>query len=138
MKAEEVDILARTIFGEARGETLSGQEAIASVVLNRVAIAQKRKGYWWGSSIIEVCKKPYQFSCWNPKDNNYQLLIKDLSSDKSFSVCCRIAKRAIGGVLPDRTLGATHYHVRNLRPRWSIGKIPCTEIGNHIFYNDIE
>ena len=40
MTEEDVDILARTIFGEARGESLSGQEAIASVVINRVKFAQ--------------------------------------------------------------------------------------------------
>jgi len=67
-----------------------------------------------------------------------KILIGDLQSDKFFQICRRIALRAIGGVLQDKTCGATHYHLRSLRPKWSIGKIPCTEIGNHIFYNDIE
>ena len=138
MNEEEIETLARTIFGEARGENLSGQEAIASVVLNRVKIAQEKGRYWWGNSIKEVCLKPWQFSCWNSGDPNYQLLHQNLSGHKSFMICRRIALRAIGGVLKDRTYGATHYHVRCLRPRWSIGKIPCAEIGNHIFYNDIE
>ena len=44
----DTDILARTIYGEARGESISGQEAIASVILNRVAIAKSRGRYWWG------------------------------------------------------------------------------------------
>lgn len=34
---KDVDVLARTIFGEARGETVSGMEAVASVVMNRLA-----------------------------------------------------------------------------------------------------
>ncbi len=138
MTEEDVDILARTIFGEARGESLSGQEAIASVILNRVNFARRKGKYWWGDNIRSVCLKPWQFSCWNIHDANYPLLIQDLSTNKSFMICRRIALRAIGGVLLDKTGGATHYHVRSLRPKWSIGKIPCAEIGNHIFYNDIE
>ncbi len=138
MNEQEVDILARTIFGEARGEPLAGQEAIASVVLNRVMFSKVKKGYWWGNTVIEVCQKPWQFSCWNKSDTNYQLLSQDISSNKYFQICRRIALRALAGVLEDKTFGATHYHLRSLRPKWSIGKIPCTEIGNHIFYNDIE
>ena len=138
MNEEDIDILARTIYGEARGESLSGQEAVASVVLNRVKFAKCKGRYWWGNTIAEVCRCPWQFSCWNVNDPNYKILTQDLLADKSFQVCRRIALRAIGGVLSDQTCGATHYHLRSLRPKWSIGKIPCAEIGNHIFCNDIE
>ena len=41
MSEKETDILARTIYGEARGESISGMEAVASVVLNRVAFAKR-------------------------------------------------------------------------------------------------
>lgn len=134
----ETDILARTIYGEARGESISGQEAIASVVLNRVDFAKRKGRYWWGSNIVDVCLSPKQFSCWNPKDPNRSLLEKADESDIGFCICKRIALRAVSGLLEDKTEGATHYHTRNLRPRWSLGKIPCTEIGSHVFYNDIE
>lgn len=137
MNEQEIDILARTIFGEARGEILSGQEAIANVVLNRVAYSKTKGNYWWGNTICSVCLKPQQFSCWNYNDVNRKLLEQDLSANKSYIICRRIALRALGGILRDNTDGATHYHLRGLRPKWSIGKIPCAEIGNHIFYNDI-
>ena len=65
MSEKETDILARTIYGEARGESISGMEAVASVVLNRVAFANRRGRFWWGNSIAEVCRAPKQFSCWN-------------------------------------------------------------------------
>ena len=138
MNEQDINTLARTIFGEAIGEKLLGQEAIASVVLNRVDFAKRKGGYWWGNTITEVCRCPWQFSCWNINDPNYKILTKDLLIDRTFQVCRRIAPRAIGGVLNDKTCGATHYHIRTLRPKWSIGKIPYAEIGNHIFYNDIE
>lgn len=132
------DILAKTIFGEARGEMLSGQEAVASVILNRVAFSQQHGRYWWGNTIAEVCQKPYQFSCWNVDDPNYRLLLRVNEDNPVFATCKRIALRAIAGLLNDTTGGATHYHTHNVRPKWSVGKIPCAEIDNHIFYNDIE
>lgn len=132
------DILAKTIYGEARGEPLSGQEAIASVILNRVEYSRRHKTYWWGNTIAEVCQKPLQFSCWNSDDPNYRILLRVTESNPIYATCKRIAKRAMAGLLKDRTYGATHYHNRKIRPKWSIGKIPCAEIGSHIFYNDVE
>lgn len=136
--SEEVEVLAKTIYGEARGESISGQEAIASVVLNRLLFAQKRGRYWWGNSIKDICLQPWQFSCWNKNDVNYERLQEVKDSDVAYCICKRIALRAIAGTLEDQTCRATHYHTKNVRPRWSIGKIPCAEIGSHFFYNDIE
>ncbi len=134
----DADILARTIYGEARGEKLSGREAVASTVLNRVKFAARKGSYWWGSSIEEVCLKPWQFSCWNKSDPNYNLILKVNLDDENFCICKRIAARACAGLLNDNVNGATHYHTKSSRPGWSIGKIPCAEIGSHFFYNDIE
>ena len=138
MSETATDILARTIYGEARGESISGMEAIASVVLNRVALSKRHGHYWWGNTISAVCLRPSQFSCWNPQDANYPLLEKVSEKDLVFCICKRIARRAVSGLLEDKTNGATHYHARCCRPKWAIGKIPCAEIGHHIFYNDIE
>lgn len=138
MSRNEIDVLARTIYGEARGEGISGQEAIASVVLNRVARAQQCGGFWWGNTIAEVCQKPWQFSCWNTRDPNLPVIKAVKDSTPAFATCKRIALRATAGLLADRTNGATHYHTKRLRPKWSIGKIPCAELGSHFFYNDIE
>lgn len=135
---KDVDILSRTIYGEARGESISGQEAIASVVLNRVALSKRKGKYWWGNTIADVCLYPQQFSCWNKDDPNRKIIKEVDDSDIGFCICKRIALRATSGLLEDKTLGATHYHTRNVRPKWSVGKIPCAEIGSHIFYNDIE
>ncbi|PJB71692.1 MAG: hypothetical protein CO093_04590 [Alphaproteobacteria bacterium CG_4_9_14_3_um_filter_47_13] len=52
---KDIEILARTIWGEARGEGQKGMLAVASVIMNRV-----RCGGWWGSTIQDVCRKPYQ------------------------------------------------------------------------------
>ena len=47
------------------------------------------------------------------------------------------AERAMAGELEDFTNGATFYHTKAVRPRWAMHKSPCYEVGNHLFYNDI-
>lgn len=131
-------MLARTIYGEARGEPVRGQEAVAAVVINRVARARARGGWWWGGDPVAVCLKPWQFSCWNPGDPNLAAIAGASESDPVFAICKRIALRAIKGALQDPTKGATHYHAKGMLPPWARGHAPSAAIGRHLFYNDIE
>ncbi|SOD92548.1 cell wall hydrolase [Caenispirillum bisanense] len=137
--ADPVEVLARTLWGEARGEPVRGQEAVAAVVLNRVARAQARGGrWWWGASVTEVCLKPWQFSCWNANDPNRPRLLALTPQTRGFAGALRIARRAVAGNLADPTDGATHYHARGIHPPWAWRLVPCAEIGRHLFYNDVE
>lgn len=129
-----VDVLARTIWGESRGQSLAGMEAVANVVLNRVKIAQARGRFWWGHTIIEVCRKPFQFSCWNGNDPNLPKLLAVTERNIHFVTALRIARRAVMGTLVDNTKGATHYHAHYVSPRWARGQTPSVIIGDHIFY----
>lgn len=134
-----VDILARTIFGEARGELVRGKEAVAAVIVNRVSRARRGGGhYWWGSDIESVCLKPWQFSCWNAADPNRRKIEAVGPENRTFQSCLRVARRAVNGTLKDPTQGATHYHAHHVSPPWAQGKAACAEIGAHQFYNDIE
>ena len=132
-----VDVLARTIWGEARNQGAEGMQAVANVVINRVEHAQKKGSFWWGNNIIQVCQKPYQFSCWNKGDPNFRKLQSVDENDLYFASAVRMARRAIIDVLPDVTNGATHYHTKEILPYWAKGKTPCAEIGAHIFYRMI-
>ena len=133
------DILARTIYGEARGELVRGKEAVASVVMNRVRRARERGGnYWWGGDVTGVCLKPWQFSCWNENDPNRPRIEAVTKDNRNFQSCLRIARRAIAGTLKDPTHGATHYHEKSLAPPWAKDRKPSAEIGNHKFYNNVE
>lgn len=131
----EIDVLARTLWGEARGEGNIGLEAVANVILNRVAVADAHGGkYWWGHNIITVCQKPYQFSCWNRSYPSYQKL-KDVDENNLyFATCLRIARRAVVGAIEDHTNQATHYHADYVSPTWAQGEEPTIIIGRHIFY----
>ncbi len=133
----EIDVLARTLWGEARGEGSIGMQAVANVILNRVDIAESRAGFWWGNNIIQVCQKPYQFSCWNRSDPNFQKLQAVDESDIYFATAKRMARRAQAGVLPDVTNSATHYHAAGVTPYWAETEKPVAVLGRHIFYSII-
>lgn len=133
-----IDTLARTLWGEARGETRIGRVAVAWVVLNRVR-AQKK---FYGLKIEEVCLKPKQFSCWNVGDENLPKIKKVTSADPVYVECLAIASDTVMDRLtpPDPTVGAKHYHTDpiNERPKWSVGKVPSARIGKHVFFNSID
>lgn len=131
--AEAVDTLARTLWAEARGEGDDGMAAVACVVLNRVASPR-----WWGRNIVEVCRKPSQFSCWNEGSASRAALLAVTASDPFFVRATTIARRAVDGGLADFTHGALHYHAIEVLPRWARGRTPCFTLGRHVFYNDIE
>ncbi len=130
----EIDVMARTIWGEARGEGSAGMQAVAAVILNRVNIARELGGYWWGRDIIGVCHKPFQFSCWNKTDPGYRRVLSVTEDDLHFATAKRIARRAILGFIDDPTYGADHYHAKYVSPAWARGQRPTTVIGQHIFY----
>ena len=130
----EADVLARTIWGEARGEGLEGMRAVANVIINRVKIAELKNGFWWGNNIIQVCQKPYQFSCWNRSDPNFKKLQAVDETDIYFASALRIARRILINRLDDNTSGSTHYHAKSISPYWSRGEEPCAHIGSHTFY----
>jgi N-acetylmuramoyl-L-alanine amidase len=129
-----IDTLARTLWGEARGEPRLGKEAVAAVILNRL---KRNAPVRFGATIEEVCRKPLQFSCWNPNDPNRTQLEQVDKSDATFAECCTVAELAVDGRLADPTNGADHYHTVSVSPSWSQGKIPCCTIGGHQFFNNI-
>ncbi|MET4731497.1 N-acetylmuramoyl-L-alanine amidase [Thalassospira sp. MBR-102] len=131
------EVLARTLYGEARGEGLPGIEAVACVILNRVAFAKARGRYWWGSTVAQVCLKPGQFSCWNAGDPNRVKLLKLSARDPAYRLCKRVATRALAGEIADMTQGATHYHTHAVDPYWARGQVPVAEIGGHLFFKNI-
>ncbi|QKS31490.1 MAG: cell wall hydrolase [Candidatus Accumulibacter similis] len=133
---EEIQIVAKTLWGEARGEGKFGMEAVASVIVNRL-----RRKYRRCDTAAEVCLDPQQFSCWNSGDPNRAKMkaLNNNSIDAEYRLALQVAAQALGGGLPDPTHGALHYVARTLRsrPNWLLGKTPCLVMGNHEFYNDV-
>lgn len=131
MTGNDWEVFAKTIYGEARGETHEGQVAVACCILNRF----KSKKWFSAKTIAGVCQKPWQFSCWNKNDPNAQKIAK--LSCATYSKYFPIIKEAMQG---DITNGATHYYAPAIvrEPDWAKGKEPCFECGHHKFYKDID
>jgi spore germination cell wall hydrolase CwlJ-like protein len=137
---EDIDILSRTIFGEARGEPLAGKIAVGRIIINRAEIDLGNDGKpdWWGETIKGVCLQPYQFSCWNSNDPNRSRLLTAQLGDRVFATCLAAAGMAIAGDGPPWIAGCTHYHARGVMPAWAKGKAPAGVIGQHLFYAGIK
>ena len=143
-KERDIDTLARTLYGEARGEDRQGKIAVACVVLNRV---KKQKMCGWRDiggkripTIDATCLKRWQFSCWNENDPNRKIILNVSLDNKRFTECWEIAELAVADCLPDITKGATHYYNPKAcaQPNWAKGKTPCAVVGHHLFFNNID
>lgn len=107
------EVLALTLYGEARGESIEGQIAVGCVIRNRLTA---KEGY------KEVCLSPYQFSCWNSSDPNYPILnglAEKLTNDEQITMpiywqCNFVANDIISGITKDVTGGSKNYLTNDL------------------------
>ena len=138
----DLEFVAKTIYGEARGEFNKGKQAVGYVICNRAKIAKRYvEQYGHGHPLYgsgtpaSACTVAYQFSCWNIGDENLPIITNlDIHSTKALP-SLGAAKVALEETLPDPSNGATHYHALGINPDWAEGQIPCASIGNHVFYN---
>lgn len=138
----EREVVALTIYGEARGEPLEGRVAVACVIRNRV-----RRPGWWGHGYREVCLKPAQFSCWNATDPNRDVLeaasqrLQDGETspgDTLWQECLWIADGVMADKITDRVGQATHYYESHIAPpRWVDGATLVTVVAHHQFYTNV-
>jgi spore germination cell wall hydrolase CwlJ-like protein len=132
------DVLARTLWGEARGEEPAGMVAVAWAIRNRVDDGKAKS--WWGEGYIGVCQKPWQFSCWNSNDPNFPFLSGAKPIPKAeFAMCQLAAQQVINDVKPDPTGGATHYYSTTMPkpPKWVTGAKQTLKLGHHVFFKDV-
>lgn len=132
---KDLNILARTLWGEARGESLAGQIAVAWTIRNRVNDGKAKS--WWGEGYAGVCQKPYQFSCWNKNDPNFAYLsgAKQIPF-REFAQAQIAADQVMTEKVPDPTGGATHYYVTTMpkAPAWAAKAKQTLKLGHHIFF----
>jgi hypothetical protein len=147
-KLSDKQLLAILLYGEARGEPVEGQIAVANVVRNRV-----RKPSWWGSNWQEVILKATkvkdkwyaEFSCFNEDDPNCQKLLSIVRDPTNLPKIMRqlswIAEGIIGDLIEDNTHGACYYMTNSLynsdrKPKWATKmKITCVK-GNDTFLKE--
>lgn len=135
-----IDILARTLYGEARSESERGKQAVANVIVNRANLARSNSRYAtrFGTGIVGVCKKPSQFSCWNRSDPNYKIITSVTMATAKFRECVAIAAKAVNNQLPDIVGGAVFYHTKAIKPSWSKNVSPAYTVDSHVFYTQTQ
>lgn len=126
----DIDILVRTVAGEARGESITGKRAVVHVIRNR-ARSKRFKEH----TLAQVCLKYKQFSCWNEDDRNFKYIVDLLPTSKVYRDCLTAVSMALEE--EDFTNGALHYHTKTVQPVWSKGHRPCYTEGSHVFFNDV-
>lgn len=138
MNEEEIDIVTRTLYGEAEREDEEDVIAIAWVIKNRVMYRN------WPDSYSAVCLQPWQFSCWNQNDSNRAKILAVSKNDLWYKFCREIAIKVMKGEIPDPTVTSTHYYATWLKkpPAWARGhdSVYATPAGRytHLFFNDID
>ncbi len=129
--SKDVDVLARTMWGEARGEGDAGMQAVCNVIMNRVDDGR------FGDGIQGVCLKPKQFSSWNTNDPNRARLISVTAADPAFARALVIAQAAVKRQLVDLTNGALYYYATSIdTPSWAVNLPVVASIGQHVFLED--
>ncbi|RAK11139.1 N-acetylmuramoyl-L-alanine amidase [Halanaerobium saccharolyticum] len=114
---QELDLLARAIYGESRGEPYVGQVAVAAVIINRVLSRQ------FPDTFAQVIYQSGQFSAVSDGQIN-------LTPNQT---AYRAAREALNG--SDPTNGALYFYNPRTATRVSFfrGRRVITEIGDHVF-----
>ena len=117
IKDDEIEILARAVFAESRGEPFIGQVAVAAVILNRVESSN------FPNSVRKVVFQKGQFS----SVDDGQIYMKPNES------AYRAAKKALDGKDPSKN-ALYFYNPRTAKTLWWLSSRDKTiEIGNHVF-----
>lgn len=137
-RPKNVDLLARTIWGEARNQPPLGMQAVANVIMNRVEKTpeKKRPAQSWPNTVEGVVKQPYQFSMWNVGDENRVPALRVDTEDEQFRQALDIAYQAVAGTLTDVTSNAYWYHADYAEPAWADDYTLTKQIGDHLFYTN--
>lgn len=122
------ECLTQAIYYEAAREPVSGQEAVAQVILNRVRHPNYPKSIcgvvFQGAARRTGCQ--FSFTC----DGS----LRRQPEAALWRSAEMVAERALSGALPDAVGSATHYHAYYVNPYWASSLAPVRTIGAHLFY----
>lgn len=123
-----LECLTSAIYYEAGQESLSGQQAVAQVVLNRVrhpAFPASVCGVvYQGSTRTTGCQ--FTFTC----DGS----LARAPERASWNSAREVARAALNGFVQPAVGNATHYHANYVAPYWAPTLAKTAAIGAHIFY----
>ncbi|MDE6583197.1 MAG: spore cortex-lytic enzyme [Clostridia bacterium] len=112
----DLNLLAKCVYAEARGESYEGQVAVAAVILNRVKSAD------FPNTIAGVIYQPWAFTAVNDGQIN-------LTPNQT---AYNAARDALNGW--DPTYGCLYYYNdKTATSKWIYNKKTVVTIGNHVF-----
>ncbi len=111
--------LALTVYTEARGEPLAGQQAVALVTMNRAE--------WQPRNICKEIRKPGQFP-WMAGPH------QPIKEKLAWHGAQKVAQDVMSGRVEDFTGGATYFLGKGERPAWRRKTQYVMTIGGHRFY----
>lgn len=120
--------LSEALYFEARGETTRGIFGVAEVILNRVDSPR------YPSTVCGVVNQgtgakhrcQFSYTCDGRPEN--------MNDARSQAMVGKVARIMLDGAPRTLTNGATHYHTKAVRPKWSKVLRRTTTIGFHHFY----
>ncbi len=116
VKDNELDLLARAVYAEAKGEPYEGMVAVAAVILNRVEHPE------FPNTIAGVIYEPLAF----------QVVAKGTINQEPDQISQQAAYEALHGL--DPTNGALYfYNPAKTQNRWIRTRPVLKTIGKHIF-----
>ena len=121
--SEQLRCLAGAVYFESRGEPLSGQLAVAQVIINR---SEDRR---WPAS---YCGVVYQRSQFSFVKNGRMPSINTGST--AWQRAKAIARIAHDDMWDSEAGEAVYFHAKYVRPSWSKRKTRLAQIDTHIFY----
>ncbi|MBO9543604.1 cell wall hydrolase [Caulobacter sp.] len=126
--SRELECLADAVYYEARGETPSGQAAVAQVVMNRVRHPAFPKSIcgvvFQGAYNRTGCQ--FSFAC-----DGSMRRARDIGA---WSRARKVASRTLAGEVSSAVGSATHFHTINVSPGWGPRLLRVAQVGMHIFY----
>lgn len=143
----DLQVLAGTIAGEARGDIPADQQGVACVVMNRATEAKayvaehgKPHPLYGDGTARSACLAHEQFDAWMPGDPNRIWINAQSwdgsSMDRSVQAAIVMAGKALAGQLPDITKGATSYKTTTLPwpSEWGPEVQPLVILGEQAYY----
>jgi spore germination cell wall hydrolase CwlJ-like protein len=122
--------LARAVYFEARSESLLGQLAVATVILNRARAENYPSSIcgvvYQGASRRNACQ--FSFACDGQPDLPQY--------GRAWETALAVTAMALSDDTPVRSVAAaTFYHADYVDPAWSKSMHRLAKIGRHIFYS---
>ena len=119
--------MAMAVFFEARDQPLTGQQAVAEVVMNRVESPR------FPDTVCEVVFQRKQFSFTHDGlSDDYTQHTSNVFDRQAIVIADTIAKSTIEGYRIGLT--STHYHADYVKPFWAKHYNYDGRIADHLFY----